>query len=293
LVRLSPEKKEEIILLIKREKKARLSWVATIAQVSVEELTENVEALGFVLEDGFIVLPTETKKHKTFQVYKQKRKQAVAMVLNSRVYRYCPGFSFTVRTSTPLITQLVFQHRKTLKEKFNYDPLDHVPYDAINYEPLRTIILPLSGKPIDVLSAEERPYIEQLRQEIANLPDHLLRLFITIKHYFELLVIPKYRLALSQEEISLLLERATRADNEMIFTARSMIQANIIELKTNRRGKIKKLSIRLPNSSILELSADQLEQQLSSILDSYLFELRKEFYNQIDLAQIVLQKQLD
>ena len=56
--KLSTEKKEEITELVKKQKRANISWVSKICQIPEETIVSEINNLDLVIEKDEILLPT-------------------------------------------------------------------------------------------------------------------------------------------------------------------------------------------------------------------------------------------
>jgi len=220
-------------------------------------LIENAAQLGLVIEDDFILIPTSTKEQKSLGLYVKKREQVVSRILDKRTYRYDTSLSLNMSTDT--FTNIANAFNKTLVGSIFGVTSTTLRIIAHNIK-LRTVIIPFVGEIIDVKESQARPYLENFRNDIRCQQDIFLRLYITINNYYELMVLPKHRHKLSTDDTKRLLDRATHEDNIMLAKAQQMLQDNTVEMKTNRRGHIKVLKIKLLDNTIRDLPLNQLKQ---------------------------------
>ncbi len=264
--KLDDTKKDEIKDLVLAQKKAKISWVATICQVSEEDLRINAEDMGLVIEDEHIIQPSESKEQKASELLKAKREQIVTEIVDKRIYRYDPEakyqgtFNFIRGFSDP--TTIFGLVVGKIIDKATM---------------LRTVIHPFDGSEINCKSSEERPHIEKLRKEISQLPDEALRLHITLKKYTEFLVIPRIEEKISKAEKIDLINKVTSEDYRMRTEAIQLAQNSIVEQKT--KGKIiKEMVLRLPDGQLQTIPSNQIQHFLIFLKEIYHFEIRKNFY---------------
>jgi len=265
LTKLNDAKKNEIRELVLAQKKAKLSWVATICQVSEVELRIYADDLGLLIEDDFILHPIESKEQKVAELLKAKREQIVTEIVDKRMYRYDPSAKF----------QGPFKINRTYSEPDIVWSVLDILVDKLT--PLRTVIHPFVGEKIDIQSSRERPFIEKLRGEVRQLPDEVLRLHISLKKYTELLVIPQIEKHLTKKQKIHLINMVTSEDNRMRIEAIQLAQNSIVEQKA--KGKtVKEVTFRLPNGQLQIIPSNQIDHFFNYLKEIYHFEIRKNFY---------------
>ncbi|NPE08712.1 MAG: hypothetical protein GNW80_10570 [Asgard group archaeon] len=240
--------------------------MATICQVSEEDLRINAEDMGLIIEAEYIIQPSESKEQKASDLLKAKRKQIVTEIVDKRIYRYDPEAKY--RGTYSFIRG--FSDPNTIFSLVVGKIIDKVTM-------LRTVIHPFEGKEINCKSSEERPHIEKIRKEISQLPDELLRLHVPLKKYTEFLVIPRIEKKLSKAEKIDLINKVTSEDNRMRTEAIQLAQNSVDEQKT--KGKIiKEMVLRLPIGQLQTIPSNQIQQFLIYLKEICHFEIRKNFY---------------
>jgi len=81
---LTQEKKDEILDLLNKQKKAKISWLATITQTSEDELHLLAKEEGLQIEGDSLFLPTETKGGKIEEEIKNNRKKLIENIIKRR-----------------------------------------------------------------------------------------------------------------------------------------------------------------------------------------------------------------
>ena len=167
MAKLSPEKANEISELVSKQKKAKLNWVAMVTQVSEEDIRDNIEDLGLLLEDDHIVLPSESRESKAVDLYLQKREQVLTSILESRYYHYNPA---TIANNA-LDRFMMGDREYNFIRQGILSLIDR--FTSINY-----IIHKFNGEVIVVKGEEAIKILESMKAELRSLPDKSLRLFV-------------------------------------------------------------------------------------------------------------------
>ncbi len=266
--KLADTKKAEIRDLVLAQKKAKISWVATICQVSEEDLRVNAEDMGLIIEDEHIIQPSESKEQKTFKLLQAKREQIITEIVDKRMYRYNP------EAKNPIAFGILrsFTDTTTISGLLIKAGVD-------NLAKLKTVIHTFDNRIIKCKSSEERPYIEEMKIKLRNQSDETLRLHISLKKYTEFLVIPLIENKLSKMEKIDLISKVTSEDNRMRTEAIQLTQTSIVDQKT--RGKqVKEITARLPSGELETVKANQIQQFLNFLKELYHFDIRINFYKQ-------------
>lgn len=264
--KLDDTKKAEIKDLVLAQKKAKISWVATICQVSEEDLRVNAEDMGLIIEDELIIQPSESKEQKAVELLKAKREQIVTEIVNKRIYQYNPEAKY--RGTFDFI-------RAQLDPGTIFGLVVGKIIDKATV--LRTVIHTFDGQVINCKSSEERPHIEKIKEEVRQLSDEILRLHVSLKKYTEALVIPKIEQKLSKTEKIDLIRKVTSEDIRMRTEAIRKAQNSVVDQKT--KGKyIKEMTVRLPDDQLQTIPSNQIEQFLIFLKEIYHFDIRKKFY---------------
>ena len=86
---ISEEKKEEVYELVEKQKKAKISWVAIITQLSEEEIKTIAWDIGLIIDEDQIMLPSETKEGKVEAKIQDELNQVILQkVISERIFRY-------------------------------------------------------------------------------------------------------------------------------------------------------------------------------------------------------------
>jgi len=84
---ISQEKKDELLDLVTKQKKAKIAWVATITQIPEEDILKVAEEIGLTIEDDFILHHSETADGKAKIALTKNHNLLVEMAINERIHR--------------------------------------------------------------------------------------------------------------------------------------------------------------------------------------------------------------
>ena len=264
--KLDDKKRNEIKDLVLAQKKAKISWVATICQVSEEDLRLNAEDMGLLIEDDFILQPSESKKQKTVELLQAKREQIITEIVDKRMYRYNP------ENRNPIAFGILRSFTDTITIRGLL-----VKAIADDLAKLRTVTHTFDNQVIKCQSSEERPYIESMRNQLRKQQDESLRLHISLKKYIEFLVLPKIENKLSKMQKIELVNKVTNEDNRMRTEAIQLTYSSIVDQKTKGK-RVKEITARLPAGQLQTVPANQIQQFLNYLKELYHFEIRKKFF---------------
>ena len=90
---ISEEKQKEILELIEKQKKAKLSWVAIISQVSEDQLKASAPDLGLVINKDEIMLRSETNEGKRETLIHSNYEKLIQYAIDEHVHRLYVGGS--------------------------------------------------------------------------------------------------------------------------------------------------------------------------------------------------------
>ncbi|NHJ83956.1 MAG: hypothetical protein FK734_00755 [Asgard group archaeon] len=272
LTSLDNDKRAEIIELVKTQKKAKISWIATITQVSEDAIIDAAEKMDLLIEDDYILIPSESKKHKVSDTVLAKREQIIEEIISNRYYSYNPGVMaasvidnvqsfFDGFIITDLIARSVLNKAKDEVQKRLYN------------------IVTFDGNVVTVRYSDAMRIIESMKNEFRRIPDEMLRLHITIKKYFEFLVLPKIKDLLSFDELNKLRLQIEIEDNRVQNLAIQAAQNSIID-QTMKRKKITSVTFLTPNGTPEVVEPNRIELFIKQLINLYQFEFRKQFYEQ-------------
>jgi len=88
---ISEEKQKEILGLIEKQKKAKISWVAIISQVSEDQLRTIAPDLGLIINKDEIMLSSETKEGKQATMVHANYEKLIHYAIEERVIRLYDG----------------------------------------------------------------------------------------------------------------------------------------------------------------------------------------------------------
>ncbi len=109
--KLSEEKKQEIIELIKNQKKMRLSLVSTITGISEENIIGNARTMGLSVDDIYLVNPKLLAQRTTVEIEKSLTPLDHEVIYDkpsSIVYRPATKIGFARETGAVSIIALIF-----------------------------------------------------------------------------------------------------------------------------------------------------------------------------------------
>jgi len=264
--KLDNKKRNEIKDLVLAQKKAKISWVATICQVSEEDLRLNVEDMGLLIEDDFILQPSESKEQKAVELLQAKREQIIKEIVDKRMYRYNP------ENRNPIAFGILKSFTDTITIRGLL-----VKAIADDLAKLRTVIHTFDNQVIKCQSSVERPYIESMRNKLRKQPDETLRLHISLKKYTEFLVLPKIENKLTKMQKIELVNKVTNEDIRMRIEAIQLTHSSIVDQKTKGK-RVKEITARLPAGQLQTVPANQIQQFLNYLKELYHFEIRKKFF---------------
>ncbi len=87
MTQISDAKKKELFELVEKQKKAKISWVAVITQLSEEEVKTIAWEIGLVIDKDQIMLPSETEEGKKEKQIQKNMTKIIDYALNERVLR--------------------------------------------------------------------------------------------------------------------------------------------------------------------------------------------------------------
>ncbi|RLI67732.1 MAG: hypothetical protein DRP02_13975 [Candidatus Gerdarchaeota archaeon] len=238
---ISPAKKSEIYDLVKKQKKARLNWVATICQISEEELVSVAPEIGLLIEGEFICIASASTNQQCKRKRQFKREQIIASIINDLYYSYNPN---------PVGSDIL---------------------------PLVTVFFLPSSEILKTIEKNTQQTLTVLRSYFTQLTDDGLKIFITVEDYLQKIFLPKFTGKISSElERELLLE-AKAIDYQLSLEANE-IAANSIHLKKKFLGLVKKYEIHFPGGGISEVPARDFYDVKKAYLKILLSMLREKFY---------------
>ncbi|MHA1556423.1 MAG: hypothetical protein ACTSPM_05740 [Candidatus Heimdallarchaeota archaeon] len=265
----SSEKCDMVIELVTKQKKAKLQWVSTICQVNVDELIEHAEKMGLLVEEDYILIPSESKERKAQNLVSDKREQILTIITNNRFYRYNPAHS----------SQVAFDNVRKFALPMNRSTSRQIEWVIDQFATIKYVIKTLEGEMIETDEAQGKMIIETMKTKLRSFPDEILRLFVPIKKYLEFLIIPIIQNN-DQYVVSMLLDQASKEDIRINNIAFNSIESSIIDRKVSRKGDIKEITIKLPNGQVENYKSNQLQKLFYNLMQDFEYNLRNQFYNQ-------------
>jgi uncharacterized integral membrane protein len=110
---ISKEKKTELFELVEKQKKAKISWVGTITQLSEDQIINIAPDLGLAIEKDLILLPSETKEAKSVLLkaitHKETSTHTVAQTSKwKRFFKKPARIAFTISLAINIIFVIIF-----------------------------------------------------------------------------------------------------------------------------------------------------------------------------------------
>ncbi len=84
---ISEEKKKELLELVKKQKKAKISWVKTITQLSEEQIISVAPMIGLTIDKDQIMSHSETNEGKKEIQIEKNIEKLIQQALDERVLR--------------------------------------------------------------------------------------------------------------------------------------------------------------------------------------------------------------
>ena len=240
---ISEEKKKELYELVEKQKKANISWIGTITQLSVEEIKTIAWDIGLVIDNDLIMLPTETNEGKKAISFQKNHEKMIQLAINERVLREYTGggrereFPINqVLTSSdsldalaiaiPVVVVLAAAQVATYMRR----PTDP---SRLKFGRVKTYLCNLDGSvDYSVTKANKMiPVKDHLYQKMMIQYDQNCHCLVPIKHYYDLILIP--------ENEELLSDNILRTN---VLSLCEMLDKRILEFSS----KIVKLSIKQP-----------------------------------------------
>lgn len=271
---ITPKMKSEVLELLKKQKKANLSWVATITQIPIEQLKIIAWELGLVIEGDQILLMSETKEGKVEAKIQENIKKIIDEALNERVHRSFDTFI----TSRSSLTEL---GRRMMRWSAGVNPVD--PHSTKTETNVSTIYLKLDGtfetsysKTTDMKPIKDILYKEMLKESNGN-----IHYYIPLLSYYQLIKIPKYENDLTQQNIQEIESVIKQFDHEFATMSASFVNDLLIkEKKKGFMGIGKKFQI-MTRQGLIECSGMDVEFYRYSLFLYTRTELNKMYYESI------------
>lgn len=261
----SEEKKKEVIELIEKQRKAKISWVATITQLSEEEVKTIGRDSGLFIEGNQIMLHSETAEGKTESLIDTNLKRLENLALDERVINVFEkmkesGFSSSSTSSGSLVGDLVgigieFAIHSIMANR-----------ESKKVRNVEIFVCFLDGniKITTVKARSIKPKKEELYQEIKEQYGQNLHFLVPIKKYYELIAIPKEHAQISDQEKKNILHLSEKIDTEIRNICREIIDFS--ERMDESNGEKMKQTILLSSGRSVELINEYKAMQEYSLL---------------------------
>ncbi|MBN1330825.1 MAG: hypothetical protein JXA54_15235 [Candidatus Heimdallarchaeota archaeon] len=285
---LTTEKKMEICELVEKQKKAKISWIAIISQVTEEQLKASAPDLGLVINNDEIMLSSETEEGKQATMVNTNYEKLIHYAIEERVIRiYDGGFdnkeTKIIATSIALTAVLgVFGAAVggSLRIASYGKPTDPTKMKFGNVETSKCLF---DGRIEYSLtkSTEMEPVKEHLYHEISGLTKDKMHALVPIKLYYELIMLLDNRAKnFTEDQKNLLLSLCDHLDTWIRDFSNSI--ANNSAVEQEGKSKSKSYQLLLITGEKIETNEKLLIFNKISIYLSYRTKMNQIYY---DLVQ--------
>lgn len=240
-------KKKELFELVEKQKKAKINWVAVITQLSEEDIKTVAWEIGLVIDKDQIMLPTETEEGKKEQRIQKNIKKIIDYALNERVLRnYLGGggkssgsvWDFSgVDSIGALAVGIAFVG---LAAAFGGAQTATKSPANMEFGKVETSLCKLDGGfSFSVAKADEMiPVKDHLFQDMRKQYDQNFHYLVPIKHYYELIVIPRNEDKLENEnQKKIILSLCETLDNKISDFCGKIAEQSVTVIE-EKRSKI-------------------------------------------------------
>ncbi len=249
MTQIPDEKKQELLDLVEKQKKAKISWVATITQLSEDEIKTLAWEIGLVIDKDIIMSPSETEEGKKEKLIQENKTKIIEHALNERVIRNYKGkagtpsghssnlnFDFSGADGVGgLVIGLAFASVAVTIAAAQMNKKSTVQTE---FGKVETSLCRLDGGyDFSVTKADEMiPVKDHLFQDMRKQYDQNFHYLVPIKQYYELIVIPRNEDKLvNEDQKKQILSFCEILDNKISAFCGKIVEQSVTIIEEKRR----------------------------------------------------------
>lgn len=286
---ITEEKKKELLELVEKQKKAKISWVGTITQLSEEQIISVAPKIGLTIDNDQIMLHSETNEGKKETQIQKNIEKLIQQALDERVLReYLSGRDDT--EAIALAARIVLSGSVVglvgvgLALSTLGKPTDPT---KIKFGKVETCICQLDGS-IDysvTQSDKMAPAKEHLYKEMKKYYNNELHCLFPIKSYFEMVVLLEDTVTIKNDNQRRdILSLCESLDIKIRNFCNEIVHRSVFELE--KRGKKITYSVLLPSGEGIASNEKFIPLNQYSLYLSYRTNVNRLYYELVQSSKL-------